>query len=241
MNILLQNTPFYYQTTFSNTKRHKHMESEFNDIRLIPVYSPTMPVSSVEKKKDKEILRLRMGAKAHMRIIDIAIRKNYSSVFHPFVLLEDDVSKYRKFPKNIVVPDSADLLYIGISQCSIPVDVYDEYNIFNYGYKTEYSGIVKIYNMLSTHGIMYCSLRACTMMSNALSECIQNGYPWDTIPAMIQRELNAYALELPLVYQDKKMGGQEAVTKFILDAENMCDTKELVENDAVSNVCSSVY
>ena len=72
-------------------------------------------------------------------------------------MLEDDVNKYREFPEYLDIPDDTDLLYMGISKWgSNNIDggidkVYTK-SVDNY------PDIVRVYNMLSTHGMIICSI-----------------------------------------------------------------------------------
>ena len=56
-------------------------------------------------------------------MIDQALKdQNRNLPFQQFILLEDDVSKYRNFPDSLEIPDDSDIMYIGLSPWGIKAD-----------------------------------------------------------------------------------------------------------------------
>jgi hypothetical protein len=132
--------------------------------------------------------------------------------FQPFVIFEDDIKKYRKFPDIIEIPDNCDLFYIGLSQWGMT----DAKNGVNNSvcYNDIDNHIIRIFNMLSTHGMMICSLRGMLSLQKCLLEDFYKNQGWDRSVCYIQPYLNVYALKEPLVYQYGKLGGEELYTKI---------------------------
>lgn len=146
-----------------------------------------------------------------LKILDIAIKEqDKNKPFQPFVILEDDVKKYREFPENLEIPHDSDILYIGLSKCgwiknNWSNDVYYE-NVNN--------EIIKIYNMLSLHGFIICSLNGLLAFQKSIVEGFFKDEPWDIYTSFIQNYHNVYALRKPLVYQYAPIGGQEIPTRI---------------------------
>jgi hypothetical protein len=196
--ILLLNELKYYFLTYNNTIREKHMYDEFTEYDIL----------GVESIKDT---RNKSGSSGFLKLIDIAIKNNDSSKkFQPFVLFEDDIKKYRNFPDIITIPDNTDILYIGLSACGMM------YNncCSKVCYKNINEDIIKIFNMLSSHGFIICSLTGLLAFKRCFIESYNKNIAWDIFIAQIQPFYNIYALKIPLVYQSKDYGGQENLTKI---------------------------
>lgn len=133
-------------------------------------------------------------------------------------MLEDDVNKYREFPEYLDIPDDTDLLYMGISKWgSNNIDggidkVYTK-SVDNY------PDIVRVYNMLSTHGMIICSIMGVLALQKAMFDAYYKNCHWDLLLAQIQPYYKMYAFIVPLVYQDSKVGGEEAATKITLSLD----------------------
>lgn len=175
------------------------MVEEFKDENLTEVN----PVIGIGKYKS--------GATGFCRMIDLALRNQDRSIpFQPFAIYEDDTSKYREYPEFLNIPDDADILYIGISKCSMN-DRKFHYNTY---YKCVDSEVIRIYNMLSTHGIIICSASGALAVQKSVIETFHKNIGFDICLAYLQPYYNVYALKNPLVYQDSKYGGAESETKF---------------------------
>jgi len=207
MKILLKNIKHYFLTVNTHGERKKHMIDEFKEYDLVEVN----PVLGIKREIS--------GVTGFSRMIDLGLRnQDRTKPFSPFIMYEDDCSKYREYPEYIEIPDDADLCYIGLSKCST----------CNYGYGWHYASyykhidndVIQIYNMLSTHGIMVCSASGALALQKALLDgCHQKKEAWDTCIAQLQYYYNVYALRKPLVYQDAKYGGIEDATKFSIESQ----------------------
>ena len=148
------------------------------------------------------------------RMIDLGLRQqDRTRPFQPFVLLEDDVSKYREFPDSIEVPDDADLLFVGLSICG----TCDNERVWGYNnlyMKNVNTDVIRIYNMLSLHGIMVCSPLGAVALQKCMIQSYEQDIVCDRFTALIQPYYSIYALRRPLVYQDAVVGGAEAETKY---------------------------
>jgi hypothetical protein len=205
MKIYLKNISHYFLTVDTNGKRKYHMFDEFKDYDLTEVN----PILNIGRNKS--------GATGFSKIIDLALRKqDRSKLFQPFVIYEDDCSKYREFPEYIEIPDDADFCYIGLSLGAMD-------NISHNGYLCYThinSDIIRVYNMLAMHGTIICSPSGALAIQKAMLEGYFKDVIWDIFTAQIQPYYNVYALKIPLVYQDSKYGGVELSTRFSITSQH---------------------
>lgn len=189
----------YYFLTYNNLIRKQHILDEFTGYKLIEIN----PIPNIGKCKS--------GASGFSRILDAACQQqDRAKPFQPFVIFEDDVKKYRDFPSDIVIPDDTDILYIGLSRCGMnKTTAKNDVRFTNIN-----TDIIRIYNMLSLHGIIICSIRGLLMIQKCMLEGYYKNTIWDIYTAQIQPYLNVYALKNPLVYQYEKIGGVEEHTKL---------------------------
>ena len=132
--------------------------------------------------------------------------------FRPFICLEDDCSATPWFRTGISVPDDADGVYLGIS-------AYGLHPMTNLGYPQVQmapvnSELVRIYNMLSTHAILFMTRAWAQNCLECVRQAPDSDLPgsWDIPIARSMANYKVYALKKPLFYQDAKMGGQEEPT-----------------------------
>jgi len=158
------------------------------------------------------------GPTGFTRIINHGLKDQHDIAdFTPFIIFEDDVSKFRKWPSNIEYPQDCDILFIGLSTAGLhPGRDSDGADIY---YHPVDKDTIRIYNMLSLHGIMVCSHRGGEILLKCMKDGYQTGIIWDIFTAMIQPYYNVYALTNPLVYQDIEYGGVEGPTKITFDPQ----------------------
>ena len=187
MKIDLDNIKCYFLTC--NELKKQNIKNEFSKYNLVEV-NPIMGIS-----------KFRSGVTGFLRIINKSIQKQKEkNTFEPFIILEDDVKKYRDFPNELEIPDDSDILYIGLSKWGITTNP-------NQGvegsvkYTSINKDIVKIYNMLSTHGMLICSIQGLFILQQCLMEDYMYDRHYDLSICQIQPYYNIYALKKPLVYQ----------------------------------------
>jgi|TARA_B110001469_G_C9648923_1_gene330089 hypothetical protein len=228
MKINLQKTKFYYLTC-NNKIRKTHLLQEFKDYNLTEIN----PFLNLSKKQS--------GATGYCRMLEMGIiNQDKDKPFQPFILLEDDVKKYRKFPNELEIPEECDILYIGLSYWGIKKNFFEgEKGIVCYKNITE--DIIKIYNMLSTHGMIICSMTGALVLQKCLMEdCFRNrGY--DISLAQIQPYYNIYALKTPLIYQFKKIGGKEKSTKLEYNTEDKDIHPKWINKNNLSIIISTKF
>ena len=151
------------------------------------------------------------GATCFSRILDLAcINQEKDAPFEPFAIFEDDVKKNREFPSTIEIPDDADILYIGSSVWGMTFGT--QSHLFSVCFKNVNKDIIRVYNMLSLHGIIICSMRGLLAMQKCILEDLFKNRGYDISIAQMQPHINDYALKNPLVYQYGKICGQEKST-----------------------------
>ena len=188
----------------SNFERQHNIDKNFNMYDLTKINPITNNISKFQS-----------GSSGFSRMIYAGLKNQIKDMpFQPFVLLEDDAAKYRDFPEYICIPDDTDILYIGTSIWGVNnISKNACNNVITTSIK-EYPDIVKIYNMLSTHGMIITSNLGALACQKAMSDAFYKNIVWDIPFAYIQPYYNVYALIEPLVYQDGSVGGAEKATKM---------------------------
>lgn len=196
----------YYFLSCNNSKRINHMNKEFSEYDITKV-NPVHINTGISKEQS--------GATGFCRMLDLAIKnQDKTKSFQPFVLLEDDIKKYRVFPHELDIPDDSDILYIGLSSWGMTNAKTGSNGTVCMSNVENFPEIIKVYNMLSTHGFIVCSLTGLLTLQRCLLEDFYRNRGYDMALAHIQPHINAYALKTPLVFQYHAIGGQEIATKF---------------------------
>jgi hypothetical protein len=116
MKIILKNLKYYYLTIKKdNNERKIHLINEFKELNLKEVNPiPSSYFNNNKQLSDFQKTR-KSGVTGMLKILDLASQE-MSNNFKPFVIFEDDVKKYRKFPDFVDIPNNCDLFYIGLTQ-----------------------------------------------------------------------------------------------------------------------------
>tara|TARA_E500000178_G_C16935935_1_gene714009 strand:+ start:310 stop:1020 length:711 start_codon:yes stop_codon:yes gene_type:complete len=208
MKIIFDNLKYYYLTVpKTNDNRKIHLLEEFKEFNLKEVN----PVPASYFKNNK----IKSGATGFLKILELASLE-MGNDFQPFVIFEDDVKKNRKFPDFIEIPDNCDLFYLGLSEWGITNNINRGFrNSVCYSDVDNNDDIIRIFNMLSTHGMIICSIKGMlTLQKCLLEDFYKCNLGYDITVCCIQPYLNVYALKEPLVYQYSKLGGHESSTKI---------------------------
>lgn len=217
MRIILSDIPIYCLTCENEEgSRRKHMTNIIN-----PEF--VMPILGISKCKS--------GASGFFRMAEKGLKSQIrGEPFRPFLMLEDDISfSFDTSQMKVDIPDDADLLYIGLSNCSM-----NDYMFHYSNYYQSIAGfpnIVRIKHMLSTHGILVCSALGASVIQRTMLEVFLSEKTWDIPLAYIQLFYNVYALRRPWVYQDSKYGGDEACTRITLEGEDKALPEEWISKD----------
>ena len=135
--------------------------------------------------------------------------KALNEVAPPFIIFEDDC-KVKNFRTIIDVPDDSDAVYLGISSWgrmnshSGPCVQYEDLN----------GGLLRIYNMLSAHSVLYLDEEYVSLCSKIAHQSFDTAQHQDIGFAEIQRYYNVYAFDDPLFYQTSSNGTDESLTSY---------------------------
>ena len=144
-----------------------------------------------------------------------AHHKALSSFEAPFVLFEDDCVLFdQNTITEIEIPDNADALYLGISswgRMNGHNGFYLQYDEFE-----EQSNLLRIYNMLGGHSIIYLTedyKKMCEKVSYHAGYVIKDYQ--DVGFAEIQKFFNVYSLNNPMFYQTSNaLGTKNNITSY---------------------------
>ena len=226
MKVFLKEIEYFFLTTRKNLKRVENITNLFKDYNLTE-FNPGL---DCEKNKS--------GAADMSRMVDLGLRYQIpGEPFKPFVILEDDVSLFRPMPDFLEIPEDADMFFIGIADSVMLAHT----NISCSGdiYATDYDeNVVRIFNMLDTHAVMITSPAGAAAFQRCMMEAYYRNMPWDIFTARIQPFYKVYALKIPLLYQDGKLGGLEGQTKIILN-KYVNPPKPYTENVSIKMACNA--
>ena len=187
------------------------------DLRKVPAVYMNLP-QDVNKKKSMENLLNECGFENILRVEGPyrpdnppagcagAHYNGLCEIDPPFVLFEDDCHLHN-FKPVIEVPDDADAVYLGTSQWARYLGAFSGPFVH---YEKVSDDIVRTYNMLGGHAILYLTaeyVSMCKRISHHASEVI--GYNQDPGFAEVQKYFNIYSVNDPFFKQD---GYNEAVT-----------------------------
>lgn len=148
-----------------------------------------------------------------------SFRQALSSQPGPFIIFEDDAFPY-KFINEIDIPDDADALYLAISDWGFDYRIIDSdasRNNVEYEKVEGYDHLVKIYNGLTAHAILYISDRFIANTIDKVNFALENRSShlpaYDRILAEEQYKYNVYAMKTPIFCQhDTKKPWQVEMT-----------------------------
>ena len=205
MHISLTNIPVFCLTCEEETgSKRSHIEGLFRDLHLNGSF--VTPILGIQKNKS--------GGCGFFRMIERGLQLQRSdALFRPFLMVEDDISFTDE--NAIDVPDNADILYVGLSKCSMNSYMFHYANY--YESLSEYPKAVRVKHMLASHGVLVCSALGAAALQRTMLEVFLSDRPWDVPMAFLQPFYNVYAVRKPWVYQDGEYGGDEACTRITLE------------------------
>ena len=179
------------------------------DITKLPAYYMNIDAEVDRKVKTEAVLKS-AGIESPTRVSAVAhpVKKLGCSASHhkilgnrevqvPFVVFEDDLV-YSGAPLVYDIPDDADALYLGPTQWGRYMEHIGPFTHFK---KTEYEGILRVYNMLMAHAIVYLNENFrdhCERIAKMASEGrhhIDQGF------ADAMRVYNVYTVDRPVFSQ----------------------------------------
>tara|TARA_B100000131_G_scaffold86077_1_gene83003 strand:- start:134 stop:784 length:651 start_codon:yes stop_codon:yes gene_type:complete len=194
------------------------------DLRDIPVLYINMD-KDVEKRERIENHIDRLGFKTKIRVPGVVHRDGplagcalaqYNALYEvdpPFIILEDDATPFDYNPI-ISIPDDADALYLGISSWGRMNSHSGPFVQWEYYFKEVDINLLRVYNMLSTHAILYLNLEyisVCKKIAyhhHEINEHVDIGF------TDIQKYYNVYAFNQPLFYQTSSNGTDQKLSSY---------------------------
>lgn len=183
MKINLLDIPVFYINMKKDVDKKKHIEKQLKDVGF-------KNVTRIDAVEDKKNGKVGLSKSQH---------KALSQIPAPFIILEDDADP-KQFKSVIEFPDDADAVYLGNSNWGFQSGHAGFY--LKYERAPGYGNIFRIYNMLSSHAILYLSDEYVSMCKRTTKYCAEKyALPMDVPFAMIQRFFNVYALNEPAFIQ----------------------------------------
>ena len=194
------------------------------DLRDIPVLYINMD-KDVEKRERIENHIDRLGFKTKIRVPGVVHRDGplagcalaqYNALYEvdpPFIILEDDATPFDYNPI-ISIPDDADALYLGISSWGRMNSHSGPFVQWEYYFKEVDINLLRVYNMLSTHAILYLNpeyISVCKKIAyhhHEINEHVDIGF------TDIQKYYNVYAFNQPLFYQTSSNGTDQKLSSY---------------------------
>lgn len=196
MKINLLDIPVYYINMAKDVHKKEHIEKQLNDLGF-------KYINRIDAVEDKSNGRVGLS-KSQMKAL--------SQAPAPFIVLEDDADP-KHFVKEIEVPDDADALYLGNSQWGFQSSHAGFY--LKYKKVKDNPDIFRIFNMLSSHAILYLTNDYVNMCIRTTKYCAEvYAMPMDVPFAMIQRFFNIYAVNKPIFVQKDYEGKMSAAPRY---------------------------
>lgn len=200
MKLNLTELPVVYINLDKDTHKRKNMEKIFSDHGFTNVHrSPGVIVPN-----------------EHVCVgISHAFRDAFELAFSvsdggPFLMFEDDLEIRPCFRTEIEVPDNFDACYLGISTWARVNGISGPY--LQGEFIENYPELIKIYNMLSGHAILYSGTEYSKVIHAKMTKAIQEKTYQDIEFAETMGDYNVYAFTDPLFYQSSS----ENVTNVML-------------------------
>jgi hypothetical protein len=196
MKINLLEMPVFYINMSKDKHKKKHIEQQLSDLG----FKNVTRINAVEDKKNG-----RVGlSKSQLMAL--------SQVSAPFIVLEDDADP-NSFEPVIEVPDDSDAVYLGNSQWGLQSSHAGFY--LKYKKVEGYPKILRIFNMLSSHAILYLNQEYVRVCQRTTKYCAETyPMPMDVPFAMIQRFFNIYVVNDPMFIQKDYEGKMSAAPQF---------------------------
>ena len=177
---------------------------------------PTRLEQSTEVLDNLRIPFERFSAIEHEKGIigcGLSHQKLLSQIKPNTLILEDDIGSTPAAIASLVnIPEEADAIYLGVS---------------NHGYINKPMGVAgtvlaaqydenykRVFNMCSTHAILYLSQRYIDAAHGIITKCLEHGAPFDLGLAALHRYFHILTPNDPYFYQTE----QEQFTNFSLQA-----------------------
>ena len=219
MKVKLTDIPVYYVNLEGEDEKRKHTESILKNLG----FKYVQRFDAIRH----EAGRIVGCARSHYGILSMDIEP-------PFIILEDDCALNKDFVNEIEIPDNADALYLGISHWGRYLN-----HSGPYVHCEKVNGeIVRVYNMLATHAILYLSqeyVDICKRISYHYGYEVEGHL--DIGFAEIHKLYNVYSFDEPLFRQYE----WSAVTTGKLTDVSICGDSSKILFDKVLESDENFY
>lgn len=194
MKLKLTDVPVVYINLDEQTERRESIEKSLNELGFKTIIRVSAFKDSIGK---------RGCAYSHA----IALEE----IDPPFILLEDDCVPL-DFVDEVDIPDDSDAVYLGISSWgrmnshSGPCVQYDDVE--------GYSDLLKIYNMLGAHAILYINPDYIDLCKRIAYHGYLISDHHDIGFADVQKYYDVYAFNSPMFYQTSSNGTNDKLTNY---------------------------
>tara|TARA_R110000851_G_scaffold241414_4_gene394022 strand:- start:717 stop:1319 length:603 start_codon:yes stop_codon:yes gene_type:complete len=119
------------------------------------------------------------------------------------LILEDDIGLTGSYSKEIKIPKDADAIYLGVSDHGfVRGSPFGHRGVVLASKHSE--GYKRIYNMCSTHAIIYTSKRYIDVCVEVIDKCLKTNVAFDVGLASIHRHFNILTPDDPWLYQTEQ-------------------------------------
>ena len=190
----LREIPAIYINLDTDTERRERMESMLNEFGFKTIIR--LPATQNQD---------RLAACSHSHFN--ALRE----VDAPFIVFEDDCVCKNTNPI-INIPDDSDAIYLVISSWgrmnghSGPCVYYEEV--------VDFPDVVRAYNMLGAHAILYLSKEYASLCSKISYHFYETSYHQDIGFAEVQKYYNVYSFNDPMFYQTSSNGTDQKLSSY---------------------------
>lgn len=212
MNIDIRNVPVYYINLDSHSERKNNIEAMLSNAGFTNVHR----FSAI--KNDHPSLGC---ALSHKAILDKIIA---DGIDVPFLILEDDASILNNFNPEVVVPDNADAVYLGLTTSARMWN----YTVLDMVVSNVDDEVFRIYNLLAAHAILYTNIEYVKFLARAIQTAIDVDGHQDIVRASTMKFFNIYAKNNAIFFQNDQDRRVDLQTSVPL--KNM----RLVEPNAVN-------
>jgi len=195
MNLDLRKIPAIYINLDNDVEKNNYMKSMLSECGF-----ETIIRISASKFKDRHLAGCSFSHFNALRDID-----------PPFIIFEDDC-RIKNFNPIIDIPDHSDAVYLGISSWgrmnshSGPCVQYEN--------EVEYPGLLRVYNMLGAHSILYLNDEYVNLCCRISHHFYLTSDHQDIGFADVQRYFNVYAFDDPLFYQTSSNGTNKKLSSY---------------------------
>lgn len=193
MNLDLKNIPVIYINLDKDIEKNNYMNNMLKELNF------------------KHIIRLEASCfpDRHLAGCSYSHYEALSLLEPPFIVMEDDC-RVKNFTTIIEIPEDSDAIYLGVSSWgrmnshSGPFVQYKKVN----------DNLVRIYNMLGAHAILYLSKEYTSLCKKISFQAYKISDHQDIGFAEIQRYYNVYAFDNPFFYQTSSNGTDNTLTTY---------------------------